>query len=539
MGYYKSCNKSDINVSPEISTFIDNTKPAEYVGQENENRIILAQALMKIFNENRNLVDLTIEECNKFFDGDRDVLCTDLFEKKITEQVKFEGKLVNSLNSQFGEIINNFANETIFKNIEGKAIHNNNKFNFTNEILKFDPLIQLYFYKGTEPKSTEIQGIVITPKTYNEKEVSEFKIIKKDGSFATISSIKDPKDNYLVISTNERIPPNKLVEYKKGNYKFSKKTNVIDDRYGDHPAPENPFDDNGNPILGGGNPGNGGSGPTYSYSQDRFTYKITAVNGVEVEQPYTPPGLRTVIIDKARFETMDCIRLYEGWIRGEPEVRVEEIKYFNINNPNDPLLVASAIREPALGLGGDFYEGCGFLNLSNCVRTNENDLQLSSWSLGSEADYRWLFFYEEDGTWEGRDQPCKNFETLVNNIIKYSFKTDQFKSNGLIKDVINDVNFVQIADCIVSNIAGGTLHDMIGYALIPINFKRGELFRVYDRRTAAISYSDIIRKESNQYTNNYTLTSDERNYFNNVANHRKSLGGDNKRFSGLFIWLKD
>ena len=530
MGYYKSCNKNDI-LSPADTTITNKKKLADYSNQTNQNRIILAQALIKAYNENQEMLQITINECNKKFDGDINTLCYDLFKVNTKNNIVVNGKSINSNKPIFGEIINNYISSSLFINSEGKTINDiSNKTNFIDNVLNKDPLLQVYNYISNKSNSKNIKGIVLLPYDYNEREINAVKVYFLDGTESTISTKEPPNDNYLVISTNERLQLNQFENYKKSKSNQQKLitnnedgSDLNNDLNGPVPNPPITY------LFA----------TTYTYNQDRFTQrKILSVQNAHTPEDYNPPGLNFVHILQSKFDTYTDVLLYEDWTGGEPDVMVEELKYFNLSNPNDPILSAQAVREGARHLNGEYWEGCNVFQ--RCVKMNTQLTLLSSWTLGSEADYRFLFFYEQDALgWNDKDDNYRNEElNIVNKIINKQFITDSFLNKIKVGGIEKVIKIANIADLDTWN----SRNDVIGYALIPINFKHGEKFRIFTRRSDAISASDLIRKENNIVFENYTLSTtalsgygfSERGQWE-IYTNRSYYGGP---YSGFSIWLK-
>ena len=66
----------------------------DYSSAVSQNRVILAQALIESLNENSQLATQIIAECNKKFDGDKDVLCKDLFEMPVSNNTSVRVKSI-------------------------------------------------------------------------------------------------------------------------------------------------------------------------------------------------------------------------------------------------------------------------------------------------------------------------------------------------------------------------------------------------------------------------------------------------------------
>jgi hypothetical protein len=176
-----SCEKNEVTESKVI-------EHNDYSSTVSQNRVILAQTLIESLNENSQLASKIITECNKEFDGDKDVLCKNLFEMTLS----------NSLNVKVNSILNNSS--TIRK---VKSSSNNS--NFASSIISQDSLVQIYYYtSGCDSISNTYEGIVVVPEDVKERDGKDLLVIKKDGTTTYIRSDIDPDENYLVISRNER-----------------------------------------------------------------------------------------------------------------------------------------------------------------------------------------------------------------------------------------------------------------------------------------------------------------------------------------------
>ncbi|MCX8473301.1 MAG: hypothetical protein ORN85_06590, partial [Sediminibacterium sp.] len=97
---------------------------------------------------------------------------------------------------------NNFLNQ------KGKQIQSNStatNSDFINLLKTTDPIVQVYFYE--RDKSKGINGVIVKPIVINDNITKQCLLVKKDGSLSTINRFIEPKENYLVISTNERSGP--------------------------------------------------------------------------------------------------------------------------------------------------------------------------------------------------------------------------------------------------------------------------------------------------------------------------------------------
>ncbi len=182
---FVSCSKDEI---PSTKSF----ESERYSNANSQQRITLAKGLIAAFNENPELSKVTSRECNKLFDGDREVLLKSLF----TQQVSNNG--LRSSNNTFGSILDKYLHSLPIKRTSENA-------SISEQITKSDSLLQLYLYVNSESTdSTSFNGIVVLPESYNEKRDTSLMLIKNDGTITSIRGDIDPSDNYLVLSDNER-----------------------------------------------------------------------------------------------------------------------------------------------------------------------------------------------------------------------------------------------------------------------------------------------------------------------------------------------
>ena len=160
----------------------------DYSSAVSQNRVLLAQSLAESLNKNPQLASKIITECNKRFDGDKNVLCKNLFEMPLSSSQKIKISAVLNGSSQIQRVKSSFNNS-----------------NFTSSIISQDSLVQIYYYtSGSDSTSNSYEGIVILPEDAKERDGKDLLVIKKDGTTTYIRSDIDPDKNYLVISRNER-----------------------------------------------------------------------------------------------------------------------------------------------------------------------------------------------------------------------------------------------------------------------------------------------------------------------------------------------
>lgn len=169
-------------VSCEKHEILNETiEPYNYESEISQNRISLANGLIDLINSDKEFSLSIINECNKMFDGDRNVLFKDLILLSIDK--KPISMLIN--------------NSTSVKKVKSAN-------NFSNYLLESDSLVQIYYYIANGNDSTSFDGIVIKPAEYQEGEKRTLMVIKLDGSIDYVRTDIDPDENYLVISENQR-----------------------------------------------------------------------------------------------------------------------------------------------------------------------------------------------------------------------------------------------------------------------------------------------------------------------------------------------
>jgi hypothetical protein len=145
------------------------------------------------------------------------------------------------------------------------------------ELVDNDPLAQVYFYRSpnSQSDSTSVKGVVVLPSTYQDQQETELKAYNLDGTESTLSNKVEPDDNYLVISTNERMD-----------------------------GPED---------------------------------KILPSDDIFLENPEEPKSTikrKKIQFTNARFSSMEAKRSVESWAAGEPEVRLDFV-YVSFNSLNN------------------------------------------------------------------------------------------------------------------------------------------------------------------------------------------------------------
>jgi len=178
---FTSCDKAEVAESKVV-------EHNDYSSAVSQNRVILAQALIESLNENSQLATKIISECNKKFDGDKDILCKNLFEMPVS----------NNLSVKVGGILNGSSQ---IRKVKSSSTSCSN----TSSIISQDSLVQIFYYtSGSDSTSNSYEGIVVIPEDAKERDGKDLLVIKKDGTTTYISSDVDPDKNYLVISRNER-----------------------------------------------------------------------------------------------------------------------------------------------------------------------------------------------------------------------------------------------------------------------------------------------------------------------------------------------
>lgn len=176
-----SCDKYEVDKSKAI-------EHNDYSSIISQNRIMLAHALIESLKENSQLASKIIAECDKKFDGDRNVLCKNLFEMPISD----------NQNVKVCSILDNSSQIQKVKSTSGNK-------NFANSIISQDSLVQIYYYtSSSDSTSNSYEGIVVIPDDVKERDGKDLLVVKKDGTTSYIKSDIDPDKNYLVISSNER-----------------------------------------------------------------------------------------------------------------------------------------------------------------------------------------------------------------------------------------------------------------------------------------------------------------------------------------------
>jgi len=169
-------------VSCEKNEILNETiEPYNYSSEISQNRISLANGLIDLINSDKKFSSSIINECNKMFDGDRNVLFKDLISLTIDKNP------VSML----------IDNSTSIRKVKSAN-------NFSNYLLESDSLVQIYYYIANGNDSTSFDGIVIKPAEYQEGEKRTLMVVKLDGSIDYVRTDIDPDKNYLVISENQR-----------------------------------------------------------------------------------------------------------------------------------------------------------------------------------------------------------------------------------------------------------------------------------------------------------------------------------------------
>lgn len=300
-----SCEKNESDNSQEIERYT-------YSSTVSQNRVILAKSLIETFANNPNFATVVIAECNKKIDGDREVLCKDLFEMSKADNLQLSTFINNSSQIKRAKLSTN-AND------------------FTSSIIDQDSLVQIYYYISEGSDSTNFDGIVIKPEEYVEGEKRELLVIKKDGSTEYIRSDVEPTKNYLVISNNERLNSNETYIKQTINKKQKK-------------------------------------------------LSTTTINDGKIMK-----------IVKAKFISLSAKRSVEGWIDGEPEVRLNI--HYAVINPTT--LVATEIRNSHFYFDESWIKNGLF---SNDVKWNYTLIDCPFWFQNERNYDRKLIFTEEDGT---------------------------------------------------------------------------------------------------------------------------------------------
>lgn len=187
-----ACSESTI-VEPQV----DN-EYYKYESLVSKNRVNVAKALSNSLRDNSSLMDAIKEECNLKFDGDRNVLLRSLSNNNIVELSIYDETAVTRTSVEL------------------------------DEILESDSLLQVYYYQGNN--SDEVQGIVVLPDEFEEREDIDLLVVSMDGEVEYINSQIAPDENYFVISENERVMSTNSVLLPTTNID-SKNMNIIAARF--------------------------------------------------------------------------------------------------------------------------------------------------------------------------------------------------------------------------------------------------------------------------------------------------------------------
>lgn len=176
-----SCDRNEVINETTIEHY-------NYSSEISQNRVLLAKAINEAINMNPDLAATIITECNKKIDGDKNVLCKNLFDIPLN----------HSQNIKIHTLINGSSQIKKTKSVTKSS-------NFANSIISKDSLVQIYYYLGdSDSTSTSYEGIVVIPEDVEENEKKDLLVVKNDGTTTFIRSDVDPNKNYLVISRNER-----------------------------------------------------------------------------------------------------------------------------------------------------------------------------------------------------------------------------------------------------------------------------------------------------------------------------------------------
>ena len=374
-------------ISPlETSTNINKNEMADYSSEIDQNRIILAQALMKAYNENPEMMNITVTECNNFFDGDRNVLIESLIKEKFSPNFIINGNTQEMNNNNFGKIINSYIqNSNEFKNENNKIINDINKSNFLSKMIETDPLVQIYYHFVDRTKL--YNGIIVTPVEYNEKKVKIFTIIKKDGSIDKIRGDVFPIDeNYLVISTNERSTPH-WKEYSK----YFKAIKVGDRRLACMALKEiekrkiNTFSSKFNikPTI---------SVITNNSDDCNITPPPVVYDPTTDENNPYNWQVKAISFPSARFNSYDDILNIEGFAKGQPEIRV--FCFYLTKNLQTGEFTG---RITNMLYPENWYNDPGWFRRNYAV-PNNYAFNMLDWDKNTEPNGRFISVIEEDGT---------------------------------------------------------------------------------------------------------------------------------------------
>lgn len=117
-----SCDRNEVINETTIEHY-------NYSSEISQNRVLLAKAINEAINMNPDLAATIITECNKKIDGDKNVLCKNLFDIPLN----------HSQNIKIHTLINGSSQIKKTKSVTNSS-------NFANSIISKDSLVQIYYY---------------------------------------------------------------------------------------------------------------------------------------------------------------------------------------------------------------------------------------------------------------------------------------------------------------------------------------------------------------------------------------------------------
>lgn len=353
------------------------TRGVDYSSINNRQRITFSKQLVSLLSSDGVIVTV-LDKCNDKFDGDRNVLLTDLLQAEVkTSTTKSSSKI------KFGDL---FMRGTKSDNVIENLIVNN-------------PRLQIYQHiDHSLSDTTTIKGIVVLNDNFAEKTDKEVLLINMDGTESSIRTDVEPVGNYLVLSNNERM------SYMR-----------------DFPLPET------KPEVGEGGGGSGNDPYDPYYNQYLSHAWGTKVDGTSSD---TRQNMK---INKAAFISISAKRQVEPWIAGEPEVRLTLLSTSKgLNNVIEPMSVSYYYPKYWLDLGV----------FKNNVKWNYNSINMPVWYYEKEAYQRKLIFTEEDYDPEVTMSGKTVINPFTNTEISIQFQCLTNKFDDIIAESYIDYDFI-------------------------------------------------------------------------------------------------
>ncbi len=175
-------NSSAFDVNTILNPTENNLDKYDYSSEINQTRVDLAKSIVSAMTNNPAIEKEIINECNKMFDGDRNVLYRDLIKNEKLLEIK----------DNFDGLLDSRSTTLAHQPQRANAV-----------IMPESDLTQVYLYQGNE--SGGVEGVVVIPEDVKEFEDKDLMLINNDGSIGYVSNLNAPNNNYLVISENERL----------------------------------------------------------------------------------------------------------------------------------------------------------------------------------------------------------------------------------------------------------------------------------------------------------------------------------------------